>query len=149
DVGPAERAKHHAPPAVAAAAVSIAVLRFVSTSSGITSRQPAAAPARSQAYSQPTGPPLLVSASVTATPEQKNGTPSTVTSTASGRISESRASVSGGIGTVSVTRCDSATEAAIASAARGSARCAPAPRYASPLRNTYTAPDAMPSIASV
>ena len=145
---PATRAKQAAPSPAAPAATNIAEVRLVSTSRGITLRQPTAAPARSHAYSRPIGACIRVSASVTAMPDRKNGTLSRITTTASGMTSASRASVSGGTGMTRVVRWMAGMDSASASVERASIRAAASPRARSPRRKTYTAPLAIPSMAS-
>ena len=99
------------PPRQSRPPASTAELTFVRSSSGTTSAQPAAAPARSHAYSRPMGPPHRVSATVTAMPDSTNGTASDAVETAIDRISMTEPVAIGRNGTVRFTTCDTGSGA--------------------------------------
>ena len=93
-------------------------------------------------------PPARVSASVTTTPERKNGTVIASVLAPSETIAIMPAEPSDGSGTTSVTTCEIGIAIANQSAVRASAGRTFAPSKRAPPRNTATAPAAMPSIAS-
>ena len=111
-------------------------------------RHPPAAPIRSAPYNSPIGPFVLVSASVTTTPDKKNGMVNINVAIASGAISEGVALRTDGNGMTRLATWQIGRAIANARAIHGNKRAARSGAKIVPPTNTSTAPAAMPSIAT-